>query len=913
MEQQILEVLKKLTAANNWQSYKISADFLCKKFNVKRNTVSHYLNILYKEGKAIKINSRPVIFWHKEILENNYHVKLETEYESIEALEKAIQLSSKETAFDKVIGSQQSLFNSIAKLKAAAGYPPIGLPVLLTGPTGSGKSFLAKTYYDYCVDSGFLGDKSKFVHFNCAEYADNPELLTSNLFGYKKGAFTGADKDKIGLFDEADGGMLFLDEIHRLDAKGQEKLFNYLDNRIITPLGETHHGHKVSVRLIFATTEDIKSHFLDTFIRRIPIQITIPKLNNRTPQEKENLIKLFYLRQAQTLNKNILLNSSILKLLIAADYPGNVGELENTILISVANALQKCKSADDNVNILLADMSINVLKQSINNPNLLTFNKQYIKISPTDTLATIIQRTETTSDEIKKYFLKIFSLYTHLSSCGQFIEQAITIINSLCDYLIFEKDNKNNAFSLELFKNVFKHEIDNMENTQQIQLNGNSALVLSYFYYNRQFSNWSLTTKENKTAQKITNYLEKSDSGIKRLSDQIMSTLEQSLSLNSDIVDKIFIQLYLKSIIKNTKNLDIRCLVLAHGYSTASSIANVVNNMQREHLIDSIDMPLDIGVQDIGHRVNNYIQNRNIHSGLILMVDMGSLEGIKEYIDETIDFPIGIINNVSTQSVLTVSQHIKQQHELKQIMDEIGQIIPITQIIYTKEIKKNLIITCCLTGLGTANQIRKLLLKSMPNNLNIEVKAFEVTKLQNSKEIIALKKVYNIITIVGTIDPKLDNIPYISLESIISGKKIQEFNNILDEYVSNSLLKQFNTELIHNFSLERVINSITILDVNIVMTNIDEAMRNYTVISGEKLSNVTRMSLYVHVSCLIERLIRNEPITSYDNKLLDDTNSQKKFSQIKSAFSVIENKYSVKIPDSEYGYIFDIISSNQQL
>ncbi|WP_259337076.1 PRD domain-containing protein [Bombilactobacillus bombi] len=246
-------------------------------------------------------------------------------------------------------------------------------------------------------------------------------------------------------------------------------------------------------------------------------------------------------------------------------------------------------------------------------------------------------------------------------------------------------------------------------------------------------------------------------------------------------------------------------------------------------------------------------------------------------------------------------------------MDEIGQIIPITQIIYPKEIKKNLIITCCLTGLGTANQIRKLLLKSMPNNLNIEVKAFEVTKLQNSKEIIALKKVYNIITIVGTIDPKLDNIPYISLESIISGKKIQEFNNILDEYVSNSLLKQFNTELIHNFSLERVINSITILDVNIVMTNIDEAMRNYTVISGEKLSNVTRMSLYVHVSCLIERLIRNEPITSYDNKLLDDTNSQKKFSQIKSAFSVIENKYSVKIPDSEYGYIFDIISSNQQL
>ena len=74
---------------------------------------------------------------------------------------------------------------------------------------------------------------------NCAQYADNPELLTSNLFGHVSGAYTGATQDKVGAFEAADGGLLFLDEVHRLSPEGQEKLFTYLDQGIIYRLGET--------------------------------------------------------------------------------------------------------------------------------------------------------------------------------------------------------------------------------------------------------------------------------------------------------------------------------------------------------------------------------------------------------------------------------------------------------------------------------------------------------------------------------------------------------------------------------------------------------------------------------------------------------------------------------------------------
>ena len=84
---------------------------------------------------------------------------------------------------------------------------------------------MASLIYEYAIHKKVIDESAPFVTFNCADYANNPELLSANLFGYKKGAFTGAEKDTIGLIEAADGGYLFLDEVHRLSPEGQEKLF----------------------------------------------------------------------------------------------------------------------------------------------------------------------------------------------------------------------------------------------------------------------------------------------------------------------------------------------------------------------------------------------------------------------------------------------------------------------------------------------------------------------------------------------------------------------------------------------------------------------------------------------------------------------------------------------------------------
>ncbi|BBM18418.1 hypothetical protein G15_2083 [Enterococcus avium] len=133
-----------------------------------------------------------------------------------------------------------------------------------------------------------------FAILNCADYADNPELLSATLFGYKTGAFTGAEKDTAGLLATADNGYLFLDEVHRLSKENQEKLFLFMDTGKYRPVGENVHWSSSEVRFIFATTEKNEDFLLETFNRRIQITIQLPTFEERPIQERLALIQQFF-------------------------------------------------------------------------------------------------------------------------------------------------------------------------------------------------------------------------------------------------------------------------------------------------------------------------------------------------------------------------------------------------------------------------------------------------------------------------------------------------------------------------------------------------------------------------------------------------------------------------------------------
>jgi transcriptional regulator with PAS, ATPase and Fis domain len=194
-------------------------------------------------------------------------------------------------------------------------------PVLLKGPTGVGKTHLATMIHDYLI-----GKNKPFVSFNCSEFAES--LIESELFGHKKGSFTGAISDKKGLLSQAHNGSLFLDEIGTMPITTQKKLLKALEEKCFYPVGAGE-SEKSSFQLISATCEDIleDGNFRKDFYYRLEgFVLDIKPLKDR-PYDIPLLINKF-LKDAP---RKIIISDAAMDLLKEYHWPGNVRELKNLI------------------------------------------------------------------------------------------------------------------------------------------------------------------------------------------------------------------------------------------------------------------------------------------------------------------------------------------------------------------------------------------------------------------------------------------------------------------------------------------------------------------------------------------------------------------------------------------------------
>ena len=289
-----------------------------------RATVSRYLNRLSDAGRVEKLSGRPVRYrlWAG----------------GTAAPVRAEALPTQANSLDDMIGADSSLQMAVQQAKAAILYPPRGLHVLILGETGVGKSMFAEAMCAFAREMHIIDEKAPFVRFNCADYADNPQLLSAQIFGVKKGAYSGADADREGLLKKADGGIFFLDEVHRLSAQGQEMLFTFIDKGCFRPLGETTRMVHSSVQLIAATTEDPESHLLATFTRRIPMTIPLPALRERSLEERYGLIREFIQSEARRLQKDIYVQYNAMVSLLLYSCPNNIGQLRSDIQLACAKA-----------------------------------------------------------------------------------------------------------------------------------------------------------------------------------------------------------------------------------------------------------------------------------------------------------------------------------------------------------------------------------------------------------------------------------------------------------------------------------------------------------------------------------------------------------------------------------------------
>ncbi len=254
-------------------------------------------------------------------------------------LKDQIQRIEKSYTFSNIVAKSKAMQSIFDLIKKVADYKTT---VLITGESGTGKELIARAIH-------FNGSRHNgpLVSINCGGIPET--LLESELFGYKKGAFTDAWRDKIGRFEEAHNGTIFLDEIGELPTSLQIKLLRVLQEEEITPLGSTG-TKKVDLRVIAATARDLsqeieKGHFrFDLYYRINVVNIYLPSLRERAediPLLTEHFVRLFNTK----LRKDIKgVSPEVMEWLMTYPWPGNVRELENVIeraiLLAPGNTLE---------------------------------------------------------------------------------------------------------------------------------------------------------------------------------------------------------------------------------------------------------------------------------------------------------------------------------------------------------------------------------------------------------------------------------------------------------------------------------------------------------------------------------------------------------------------------------------------
>jgi two-component system, NtrC family, response regulator PilR len=235
------------------------------------------------------------------------------------------------TGLDNIIGQSPKMKAIFDMIQTVA---PQNSRVLITGESGTGKELVARAIHENSARA-----QTPFITINCGAFPET--LLESELFGYVKGAFTGANENRRGLFQAADGGTLFMDEIGNMNLAMQVKLYRVLQEGKVRPLGSTEEID-VDVRVIAATNKDLEKAIAagefreDLFYRLSVIPIHVPSLRER--REDISLLALHFLEQfRKSMEKPVQgISPAAMSRLEAYDWPGNVRELENTIERAVA-------------------------------------------------------------------------------------------------------------------------------------------------------------------------------------------------------------------------------------------------------------------------------------------------------------------------------------------------------------------------------------------------------------------------------------------------------------------------------------------------------------------------------------------------------------------------------------------------
>ncbi|QED59688.1 PRD domain-containing protein [Enterococcus durans] len=895
---------------------------------IQRTNSSKDLNQLVREGKLLKTDGRPVRYiYQMHVTYNQPAGKHVISYkETTNEIEKPmIQIDTKDI-FAKIIGANGSMKNSVEQAKAAILYPPKGLNCLITGPTGSGKTYFAHAMFHFAKANNVVGEENELIVFNCADYANNPELLMSHLFGYVKGAFTGAEEEKMGIIDQADGGMLFLDEIHRLPPEGQEMIFYFMDHGTYSRLGETTKSHEANVRIVGATTEDPGSSLLETFVRRIPINIKLPAFEKRPANEKIDLVKIMIAHEANRTQRKITLTEDVVKALVGSVTYGNIGQLKSNIqLVCARGFLNHMNSPEISITIddLTEGIRSGLIQLASNREAMSELSKLLepkITVLPND----MIMKIQSDSYELPYNLYDIIGDKAALLKSDGLDQEAINHFISTDINIHLKSFYKDHGFSFNA-DNKLAEFVDPkiIEVTNQIYVMVKKALPYEFqqnFIYAMSLHISSFLKRINIGEERHTNdnirEMAIDFSEEYTIAQEVRKYIETYFQVKIPDSEDYYLTVLLVSLRANQASGRIGVVVAAHGTSTASSMVQVVQQLLDADNVRAVDMPLDMDPKTALARIERNVEEVDEGSGTILLVDMGSLASFNTQIQRDTGIPVRTVDMVTTSLVLeTVRKVSVLGTDLDMLYESLKNFRGYAEISTEvtddlSDIRKKAVLAVCASGEGTAQRIKELIERAVSKRQETELTVLALSIIELKDALPKIQENYQIIATTGITDPHIAA-PFIPLEHFID----QNIELILDQLLLESELEDMDEvsldeETSKKSCLEFITQNFTFINGTKLIDPLWEFAGDMAhAVSIDEIEYGFKINLVLHTVGMIERIILNEPLTVEADEL-NGMFTDEYYLLVEEQLNNLEYQIKVKTPPVEIYFLVKLIHNH---
>ena len=860
----------------------VSTQYLARRLEMQRSNVSSILNELVKEGAIEKTDGRPVLY----------------RIPSVSAA------GTEKSCFSELIGNAGSLKGAVQLAKAAILYPGYSLPVLITGPEGSGKREFAKLISRFAQESNVTEQNPPFITFNCSLYAEKQQKAGLELFGIS----SSKEEDALSCLQRANGGILFIDRLEYLDADTRIRIMDLSKNIV-----------KHDIILICSIGEEGNHSLIEMCSISFPVRIQLTPLEMRPLQERFGLICRFFTNEAMRCGRTLSISYEIMTCLLLYQCRQNISQLKNDMKLGCATAYARdYQRKNTQLELLLSDFPFYVRSGYLE----LKGKREDLKKTIRDGYTYLFTPNEEIKTRYQRSTPKPTNIYEWIDKrTGELKNRGLEAveINTL---ISIDIEHEFQEYSRGLGSHIINREqLALMTTPRLIELvtefiNG-AVQKFDRIYSQSLFYGLCLhldsALKHSNRSRKLngSQILETAESHKREYAycTNFIARLEQEFNLSLPVDEAVFLTMFLCKGGELPDTPKPVLLIIMHGSHGAASLSEVVSSLSGTQ-VWAYDIPLEQALNVTYEGLRSLILKINQGKGVFALYDMGSVSQLLDMLEQETGIPVQGIEIPITALALDISRKLLLNSDMEETASWAIQNYHADR----KNRKKggDVIITLCMSGEGGAILVKTYLEKTLKTSCPEIIPLAISRKKELLLEIDELRRHCRILCIISSYDPQIVGISYIPISEVLecSESDLPARLNLTPEsaFPPEGSLTTNDYDVIFDHLKEQS----TQIDINRLKPKLLKAINHMETASVNGMTKDIKIGLLVHIFCCIQHLTEGKelPVNIYAPEIIE--RNPELYQAVKESMQDIERTFGITFSDMENANVISIIKRSRK-